>query len=266
MVSQLSDDAICVAAITVANNKISGSFFGDTGFKCGQSWFPSDNRIGSDFWKPKCVWLDGNHDNGINARALSFHLNDMQPNDEKMEQYYNNIDTLCKSTPRFSFWGNLLPDGRIPFFNPKLEYKDDNGADVDISKVLDNPNKPYDKSVYMYQGEKKSSRARSTNARRISHGSNHDPSHLIVSDQGTDVREVCEHPNSYGWDIVSTTQGLFCDMEHKQLYPLCNNDIIANCFSLNATTLIGGPQTRNEGTPNLRFDRSYNTTSYWKKL
>ncbi|KAJ8121426.1 hypothetical protein ONZ43_g2117 [Nemania bipapillata] len=121
MVSLLSDDAICVAAITVANSKVSGAFYGDTGYKCGQSWFASDNKIGSDFWKPRCVWLDGNHDYGINARALSFHLNDMQPNDGKLDEYYKNINTLCRSSPRFSYWGNLLPDGIIPFFNPKLE-------------------------------------------------------------------------------------------------------------------------------------------------
>ncbi|TRX93459.1 hypothetical protein FHL15_005734 [Xylaria flabelliformis] len=267
LVSQLSDDATCIAAITVANSKISGAFYGDTGYKCGQSWFASDNRIGSDFWKPKCVWLDANHDNGINARALSFHLNDMQANDAKLDEYYENLDALCKSTPRFSFWGNLLPDGIIPFFNPKLEYKDDNGADVDLSKVLDDPNHPFDKSVYLHQGEKKASRARSAKTRRTPRGANHDPSHLIISDQDTDVREICNHPNSYGWDIVSTQQGVFCDMEHKQLYPLCGGGIASNCFSLNSTTLIG-EQTiaRDESAMKLRFGRSYNTTAHWGKM
>ncbi|KAI2627767.1 hypothetical protein GGR54DRAFT_590370 [Hypoxylon sp. NC1633] len=266
MISQLSDDAICVSAITVANTKISGSFYGDTGYKCGQSWFASDNRIGSDFSKPKCVWLDANHDNAINARALSFHLNDMQANEAKLDEYYNNLKTLCSSTPRFSFWGNLLPDGIIPFFNPRLEYKDDNGEDVDVSKVIDDPKNPYDKSVYMHQGEQKSSRAVQPKARRDSRSANHDPTHLIISDQDTDVREICEHPNSYGWDIVSTDQGVFCDMEHKQLYPLCGDGIVANCFSLSDTTLIGGPAAkRGEDTLKLRFGRSYNTTDHWKR-
>jgi hypothetical protein len=262
MVSQLSDDAICVAGVMVSNMKISGAFFGDTGYKCGQSWFASDNKIGSDFWKPRCVWLDANHDNNINARALSFHLNDMQPNQDKMEQYYDNIDTLCKSTPRFSFWGNLLPDGIVPFFKPKLQYKDDNGADVDISKVLDDPKHPYDKSVYLNQGE---SKTRSVKTPRTSRGANHDPSHLIISDQDTDVREICDHPNSYGWDIVSTKQGVFCDMEHKQLYPLCNANITTNCFSLDASTLVGARKAmRDEDVAKLRFGRSYNTTAHWE--
>ncbi|KAL7628437.1 hypothetical protein AAE478_002640 [Parahypoxylon ruwenzoriense] len=265
MISQLSDDAICVAGITVANSKISGAFYGDTGYKCGQSWFASENRIGSDFQAPRCVWLDGNHDNGINARALSFHLNDMQPNDDKLEQYYENLDTLCKSTPRFSYWGNLLPDGIPPFFNPPLKYKGDNGADVDVSKVIDDPKHPWDKGAYLHPGKTNARRRRddTTVARR---SANHDISHLIVTDQDTDVKEICESETSYGWDIISTQQNLFCDMEHKQLYPICGNGITTKCFDLEGKTLVGAPHldARDEEVQKLRFGRSYNTTSHWK--
>ncbi|KAF2763222.1 hypothetical protein EJ05DRAFT_491242 [Pseudovirgaria hyperparasitica] len=268
MVSQLSDDAICVASIAVQGTKISGSFFGDTGYMCGQSWYASENRIGSDFTNPRCVWLDGNHDNGINARAISFHLNDMQPNQEKMSQYMSNQDTLCKSSPRFSFWGNLLPDGIPPFFSPPLTYKDGNGADTDLSKVIDDPKNPVDKGVYLHQGEShRLARSRTPKTtRRNVRGWNHNPDHLVVSDQVTSsARELCTHPNSYGWDIVSTKENLFCDMEHKKLYPLCSNAVTDGCFDLDAKTLRGHLNARSDDTVKMRYGRSYASTAHWKE-
>ncbi|CCF43236.1 hypothetical protein CH063_13000 [Colletotrichum higginsianum] len=103
ILSQTNNDVICISDVLVSNGKISGAFYGDTGYKCGQFWFASENRIGSDFEAPRCIWPDANHNNDINARAISFHLNDMQPNEDKLQQYYENLDTLCNSTPRFSF-------------------------------------------------------------------------------------------------------------------------------------------------------------------
>jgi hypothetical protein len=266
MISQLSDNAICVAGVMVANNKISGAFYGDTGYKCGQTWFASSNRIGAEFETPRCVWLDANHDNGINARALSFHLNDMAGNQGKLKQYDENLDSLCKSTPRFSFWGNLLPDSVIPFFNPPLKYKDGNGADEDLSKVLDDPAHPWDKSVFLSPAKVNAKHKRRSKV--VKRGSsNKDKSHLIVTEQNTNVTEICESETSYGWDIVSTSQNLFCDMEHKQLYPLCNQTITTKCFDLDNKTLIGAPglNPRDVEVQKLRFGRSYNTTNTWKQ-
>jgi hypothetical protein len=259
MLSTMSDNAICITAISVVGQKIQGNFVGDIGYKCGMSWFPSDNAIGSDFTKPRCVWLDANHSYGLNARAISFHLNDLVPNADKTAQYQENIDTLCKSTPRFSFWGDLLPDGIPPFFKPQLKYTGDNGADVDLKKVLDDPKHPYNKGKSMRRLAEKQQPKRRENTK----GANHDITQLIVS-ESDDVKEICEHPRSYGWDIVSKKQSLFCCMEHKQLYPLCTPAIKDKCFDLDAKTLRGVADMHPEEEKHLRFGRSYNSTRYWK--
>ncbi|KAI1773877.1 hypothetical protein F4818DRAFT_442635 [Hypoxylon cercidicola] len=264
--SNLENDAICIAAVTIANEKISGTFYGDTGFSCGQSWFLSRNKIGQSFQTPRCVWLDADHTNKINARALSFHLNDLAPSTDKLSQYQENKDSLCKSTPRFSFWGNLLPDGIVPFFKPKLQYKEDSsgggeGADEDPKKVIDKNNQ-YDKSVYMHQGEhkQKTGRARDTGS------ANHNPEHLVITDyEDHDVREVCEHPNSYGWDVVSTRQGLFCDIDQKQLYVLCSDAVKDNCFDLENKVIVpkGGMGSRDELSAHV-LAKTYKTLDHWK--
>ncbi|KAG6086118.1 hypothetical protein E4U31_005838 [Claviceps sp. LM219 group G6] len=275
MLSNLKNDAICIAAVTVANQKVSATFFGDTGYMCGQSWFLSDNKIGSNYQKPKCVWLDADHTNKINARALSFHVNDMAPSADKISQYQKRPETLCQSTPRFSFWGNLEPNGIVPFFKPKLRYKDDStnqgeGADEKPDRVVDKKNQ-YDKSVYMYQGEKskraKDGSRRGGKPKNTPRGSNHNPEHLIITDHvEDDVRHVCEHPNSYGWDIVSTVQKLYCDMEHKQLYPVCDGKQYKdNCFDMNGKSIIPkeGIASRDE-LAILVPRKNYTSEAHWE--
>ncbi len=70
-----------------------------------------------------------------------------------------------------------------------------------------------------------------------------------------------EHPNSYGWDIASTYQGLYCDMGHKQLYVLCTSAIKDNCFDLATKNLIPKAGiTARGGIP----DKKYKTHEHWK--
>ena len=68
---------------------------------------------------------------------------------------------------------------------------------------------------------------------------NRDTTRLIISDQNDDAKEVREHSNSYCWDTVSTKHGLFCCMEHKQLYPLCSATVTNTCFGLDVRTIVG---------------------------
>ncbi|RYP77011.1 hypothetical protein DL769_003496 [Monosporascus sp. CRB-8-3] len=279
LLSQHEHDAICIASVQVSNGAISSTFYGDTGYACGQSWFYSSREFGTDYVKPKCVWLDGDHTNGINAKAISWHINDMIPANDKIEMFNSNPNYLCGSTPRFSFWGDLLPDSLIPFFKPKLEYNTDSvsggqGADKDPDRALDK--RTYDKSVQMYQGgsakrepERTASRpdVRRRNLKRRGH--NHDPSHLVVSEKRDhSARELCEHPNSYGYDFVSTLEGGYCDMETKRYYPLCDPDLNVHhtCFDVERRSLVGagGINARGEASTVGVSVKRYETHTHWK--
>lgn len=332
MLSNTGHDAICIAAVTVGD-KWQTTIWGDTGHKCGQSWFLSQNPIGEGLYKPKCVWLDGDHTNDINAQAMSFHINDLNPTKEKLAQYQKMPATYCGSTPRYSFWGNMEPDSEIPFFNPPLKYLPGaggtQGGDVHPHAVIDTPGQ-YDKSVYLYSGkgtnatvvdkkpkkkpgkgpgkgpgkepgrkpERRPGRGpgiepgrepgresgrepgrmpggktgrrpeRRPGVKRSSRGSNHNPEHLIVTEHPyDDVREVCEHPNSYGFDIASTVQNLYCDMEHKQLYRICTHPKDDdNCFHLDKKVIIPpggiyGPREQGVYVP----PKNYTTVARWTK-
>ncbi|KAF1976069.1 hypothetical protein BU23DRAFT_456869, partial [Bimuria novae-zelandiae CBS 107.79] len=49
-------------------------------------------------------------------------------------------------------------------------------------------------------------------------------------DIGQSARELCESENSVGPNFYSYHEKLFCDMENKKLYPLCEKDGDVGCF------------------------------------
>ena len=119
------------------------------------SWGISNEEIGEERVKPSCVWLDGNNSNDINAQAMSYHIRDMVGSYDRLVQYEAAYETMCGSTARFSYWGDLLPDSWIPFFKPELEYEEDSqtgglGKDKDMFRVLDR-SKKINKGVQIYQ-------------------------------------------------------------------------------------------------------------------
>ena len=125
MLSNPNDDAVCISAVYITDAKVNTVWTGDIGHKCGMSWGLSQRDIGEKHTRPKCVWLDNDGTNGINAQAMSFHILDMVGNPDRLAQYNERRESLCSSTPRFSFWGDLLPVSVILLFMPELEYEKD---------------------------------------------------------------------------------------------------------------------------------------------
>ncbi|KXH67654.1 hypothetical protein CSAL01_03577 [Colletotrichum salicis] len=199
----------------------------------------------------------------------------MLPSPDKLKLYNSELAYLCKSTPRYSFWKHLIPDGVVSFFYPVLKYNKDS-----LNPKLEGPNEnpmdaldrfKYNKEVYVQQGESEKEYRRRTRLRstRLSkrQGSNTDPDHLVLTEiPGQTAREISEHPNSVGYDIVSFVDGKYCDLTKRRLCDLCAGTIMANCFDVNSTTVIGaqGLAGRREGSASGTSAKSYKTTAHWK--
>ncbi|KAF6782738.1 hypothetical protein CSOJ01_15969 [Colletotrichum sojae] len=282
MLSQ-GKDAICIAMLQVSNGQFTAAFYGDTGANCGMSWYHSRRKFGAEILSSKCVWIDEDHSNGINARAMSFHVKDMLPSNDKMRLYEkDNNKYICRSTPRFAFWKNLEPGSDIPIFNPPLQYHEDSkaigyeGADKDPDRALDKDGE-YDRNVATYTRPKWTREAaeafqgrtyRRNNNRpdvaRLSkrQNSNINPDHIVVTEiDGQTAREICEHPNSIGYDIASYVDMKYCDLSERKLYDFCNATITHNCWDANSTTLVGAINARGEESGPRK---SYKTKSHWK--
>lgn len=53
------------------------------------------------------------------------------------------------------------------------------------------------------------------------------------------AREVCEMKYSWGPDLVSVVEGLYCDMCERELYPLCAHEHQVDCFDVGERVLRG---------------------------
>ncbi|KAK2002764.1 hypothetical protein LX36DRAFT_727715 [Colletotrichum falcatum] len=278
---QWSDDAVCISAVQVSNGKLSAVFFGDWGALCGQSWFLSRRRLDKNLPHPKCVWIDSDHTDNFNARAMSFHLNDMLGTPDKVKMYRENTDYMCRSTPRYAFWKNLWPDSEIPIFKPPLQYERDKitgleGRDKDPKLAIDTVK--WDKYAYTdpeplpRDKRKRSSTASKPKDKRKNlakrSGTNADTSHLVITRaEGHEASLVCNSTTSYGYDVVSLREKAYCDMTVKRLYNLCDNIYKSNCFDVDRKVLVGhgGINARGEvsavGVPVKRYE----SADHWEE-
>ncbi|GKT59960.1 hypothetical protein ColTof4_00102 [Colletotrichum tofieldiae] len=269
-------DATCIAMVQVSNGRLSAAFYGDTGAKCGHSWYYSQRRVNGLNINTKCVWLDADHSGrGFNARALSFHTRDLIPSFDKLELYNREPRYICCSTPRYSHWKHLLPNGEIVFFDPPLKYKNDS-LNEEMEGTNENPDDAvdrvqYDKEVWRKQGEpekyyRRNNRIPSTRLAKRQ-GSNVDPEHLVLTElPGQTAREICEDPNSVGYDIVSFVDMKYCDLSERKLYDLCNSVITTNCFDANSTSFVGNDArlARDESSVAGGPKKAYTSRDLWK--
>ncbi|KAK1675193.1 hypothetical protein BDP55DRAFT_744816 [Colletotrichum godetiae] len=235
-------DATCIAMVQVSNGRLGATVYGDTGYICGQAWYHSQKKFKGD-----------NLMSNLDARAMNFHLRDMLPSPDKL------------NAPRYSFWKHLILDGVVLFFYPVLKYNKDSlnpkpeGTNEDPIDALNRFK--YNDGVFVQQGEsekeyRRRRRARSTRPSKRQ-GSNMDPDHLdLIEIPVQTAREICEHPNSVGYDIVSFVNGKCCDLTKRRLYDLCAGTIMVNCFEC----LVG----RRQGFASGASAKSYKKRAYWK--
>lgn len=217
------NDAICISYIYATGNGAQWAWYGDIGYTCGADWYPSSFKVGDGTYTPKCVWIDHDYSNGLRFQGLSLHMPDFASTTDRVEEYNNDQDTLCKSSPRMKFWTSIVPDAIVPFFNPPLVYTD-GGADSNPSRVIDK--------------QKRSSIASSRPFKRDN--GNFKPGHLVISNiQTHSAKEVCESETSIGPDFVSTVEGIFCDTEVKEWWYLCSGSITTGCFNLHTQSMVG---------------------------
>lgn len=83
-------------------------------------------------------------------------------------------------------------------------------------------------------------------------------SRIVVTDfPSHNATELCGSATSWGPDLVSLSEGRYCDMESRQVYPLCDGLAKTECFEIESMHIIG------EGRKHAKKVRS--KTIMWKK-
>ena len=61
--------------------------------------------------------------------------------------------------------------------------------------------------------------------------------------------ELCRHPRSRGPHFVSLAERTHCNMDTREVLPLCTGGLTAGCFDLEAETAVGRTSSGGVGSP-----------------
>jgi hypothetical protein len=264
----IGTDAICISAVGLKNPNSDDSYgwFADVGVNCGMQHHWSETTVGSTEntanYRPDCVWISATgSNNGIVTAGFSFHIIDFSMVTPALASEYNKSYSLaCDAPPRFSAWTSIDAAVAPPIFNPFLVYNTD-GSDADPTAVLDSANWE-DLNDYGHlqnanglgqlavppvrmSSPDPPSRKRS-NSPVVKRASIFNATLISSPYPEHSAQQLCDSPNSYGPDVVSETEGLFCDMETKQVWPVCTQASQTGCFDTEAYTLRGSSAKRAE--------------------
>ncbi|KAF1936612.1 hypothetical protein EJ02DRAFT_459395 [Clathrospora elynae] len=266
------NDAICLALVVATSNGKQWTWTGDIGYTCGAQWYNSKYTFGGSNQPIRCVWLDKDHTNGIIAQGMSLHIRDFSGESGLLRQYNEDQGRLCENTARMTFHSDIRPDDIVRFFDPPLEYMREESADPmnSTAGALVNPDQGKDRTTRAYaDGTNLDVRKLRKRQSRDLHGrrkmkargvKNLDPGHLTVSHmKGHSAKELCDDDMSLGADFVSMDEGLFCDMERAQLWPLCNAALTEDCFDLERQEVRSNGKKR-DAPPK----KTYTVTNEWK--
>ncbi|RYO97129.1 hypothetical protein DL765_011298 [Monosporascus sp. GIB2] len=235
-----NDNAICIAyaAITWPGGE-EYSWIGDWGRQCGGTWYYSNYFISGTDRKPDCIWIDANNDQpqtGFQIHWPEFSKEDSGFPEDPAEQAAR-LDYLCNAGPPFKMYNYPETDPRaITYWI--LGNKRSEGA----TATSYGPSK-YPVSA-RFQGNRRSN---GTYYEGLSFRN------LVIDDNVEHTgRDLCESPTSLGPDFINLADGTFCRMSDKTLWPVCNEQILDNCFNTDVRQLIvGGVSTRDTPYENV---------------
>ncbi|THZ29595.1 hypothetical protein D6C89_01929 [Aureobasidium pullulans] len=195
-----NNDAICIAYMTTTwPDGSQYAFAGNWGHTCGQDWYYSG--VYQDNKELECVWIDGNGDRPVTAFHVKwpeFNENEFATTDS------NNIQSkYCDSPNALNFqYGN----------DPGTIYYKRDAAD----------------STRSYPPPVKQLHQKAPTSRR----SIVDNCLVKTSRPSQSARTLCESETSSGPNFVNLAEGLYCDMQKKELMPTCTGIPGETCFDV----------------------------------
>lgn len=286
-VSAFGKDSLCVAAVGVTSpTGFHAGWFGDVGMQCGAPWYPSNLVIpGSNpEARPACVWIVQGGVNNHPYTSMTMHLPSFT-GDGLAQEYNTNVDTMCRSVPRFSMWKKRSVHMTLPVYQGGIQFNDD-GSDKDIDAILKPtmmssettaPNDPTGTKLGVAADPSAEDPGPVTQLspgkRRVKRAVLQplDDQLIISNITSHSAKELCESHTSAGPDFVSTIERLFCDMAEKVLWPLCSEDSSYACFDLDAKKLRWGGVDATHGVKSeLRVrsedvsEKSYRSVQNWQ--
>ena len=226
-------------------------------------------KTGDDDYQPSCTWIDRNRSNGLRYQGLDLHIFDFAATEERAQQFNETRDLMCKAASRFRMYENMNSEDYISYFDPPLKMIEKTLTDKDPSIVMDKatwklPKEGNNIKIATIQTDPKSRVRRDTHSPQGL--ANVTTTVVIISTSPQhSARELCESQTSWGHDFVSATENLFCDMNAKKLWPVCDTKTKGACFDTMTSTMRAGNGLRGRDSRSGQVppEKSYGKTIRW---
>ena len=219
-----TDDGVCIAyLIQTWPDGTQRGWLGDMGQACGATWGYSNVIVGTNH-KPACTWLDQDH-TGILSGSMQIHMQD-----------FTNLTTDYSTDPaHYCSWPAMYFEARtedtgLP--DNQLWGAPASSAIATAATTTITPT-PAKRGLLV----KRRQRKRSTKLAGTIVGSHHEAHSAI---------KLCQSETSHGSDFVSFTERVFCDMDTKTAWPLCEKSLNDECYDWEIHALVekGGKMTQ----------------------
>ncbi|KAL8927833.1 MAG: hypothetical protein Q9172_001206 [Xanthocarpia lactea] len=266
------DDALCIAYIAITQpDGTKKAWYGDIAKACGADWYHSLLKTGDDDYQPSCIWIDRDRSNGLRFQGLGLHFNDFAATEERATQLNENRDLMCNAAPRFRMYENFGDKDHIPFFNPPLDLEAKTLTDGDPGAVMDKsrwhlPEEgPHVNKALIDQEPSHKKLRRQSHATAVFGEASSSSVVIISTSPNHSAKELCESETSRGFDFVSSTENLFCDMESKKLWPVCDTTTTSACFDMISSTMKPGKGLRGRDSRSGQIPpaKQYAKTVHW---
>lgn len=175
-------------------------------------------------------------------------------------------------TSEFAQYQNMNSNDSIPYFQPPLERKPGSNLELNPEEAFDTsrwamPDYPGDditKEVIDGWSDKRSLPVRKRNGPAAT-GATNSGVVIISTSQYHSATELCNSDNSWGHDFVSSTENMFCDMELKQLWPVCSTSKASACFDTKISKMrpAKGLRGRDSSSGEIPPEKNYAKTIHW---
>ncbi|KAB5539444.1 hypothetical protein GE09DRAFT_1248602 [Coniochaeta sp. 2T2.1] len=190
-----NDDAVCIAYISATlHDQTHWAWTGDWGYICGLDWFYSGVIMPGTDSKPRCTWIDRDHSEEIKAGVIGINWAGFISHEQPGADYDGK--DKCDNDGAFKAWAG-------------------DGQESVISK--------------------RALRSRNIEGRLKKRSKFVGDDRLVISSAANQTAtELCTHPSSFGPDFVSLEEGKYCNMETRELLPLCGVGVSGKCFDVKA--------------------------------
>ena len=270
------DDDICISAITVSQpNGVQVMITGDIPSGLCSYWGYSESltkiQTTRGDHRPHCFWMAGKSAVSPYPRSIVFHLEDFVGHGNHTQAYNDNNDAICAVQPRmhrYMNWPRVFPIFWPPLVYPPVEspeipdvlFPQKNWTYLDVNYLQDKKNWKDKPDTWPWMWGRDGPKRRAVDA-SVDQNTTDDKvavqpaaatprkktfyrkgvMHDAIRGGSVSARYACEKEHIQGPDILSHAENLYCDLDTRTLYPLCEKEKTnaEPCFDEEAMELVG---------------------------